>query len=81
MRICKNVSLSELDEVVERYNLECVGIVEGCLLDTGLYVSEALTVLAAETYVNEWTALYTVYIAATKNDSGKLFNRFYELEK
>ena len=84
MRKYQRVSNSELQELLNKMqDYECCECTEGCLLDSAIYAATnkrgcEMTIAAFETYLNEWSSAYTVYIAVTEGDVKKLWNKWYE---
>ena len=86
MRKLTHVGYNEFMEAVNGlHNVECIGCIDGTLLDDLLYVGTndkgcELVLLAAVQFLNEWSSCYTVRIAVTENDKQKLYNRFNDME-
>ena len=86
MRKIEHVGYNEFMEAVNSlHNVECLGCIDGCLLDDLLYIGDnekgcELVLLASVKYLNEWSSCYTVRIAVTENDKQKLYNRFNDME-
>ena len=72
------LSQSQLDELVEKTNADCIEFVEGCLLDNALYNSEIGLIVVYEHYLNCWSSDYKVIIATSESDRQKADNEFYE---
>ena len=86
MRKIEHVEYNKFMEAVNSlHNVECIGCIDGCLLDDLLYIGDnengvEVVLLAAVKYLNDWASDYTVRIAVTENDKQKLYNRFNDME-
>lgn len=86
MRKIEKVSYNDFMEAVNSLeNVECLGCIDGCLLDDLLYIGNnkngcEVVLLAIVKYLNEWSSCYTVKIAVTENDKQKLYNQFNDME-
>lgn len=84
MRKYQRVSNSELQELLNKMqDYECSECTEGCMLDSAIYTATnkrgcEMTIAAFETYLNEWSSAYTVYIAVTEGDVRKLWKKWDE---
>lgn len=56
-------------------NAEVIDCIEGCLLDDLLYKTKRGVALLLETYVNEWTSMYTIHFYKNK-DSLKAYDEW-----
>ena len=63
MRIFKKISLSEVNHLIDAYEMETTDCKEGCMLDNLIVENENWLLLCLETYLNEWSSAYTVKLA------------------
>lgn len=74
MKIYKNISLSEVETIIENNGGELEDCLEGVLLDDLLMYGNNGYIAMFETFVNCWTSCYTVYESENENDSDYIYS-------
>lgn len=84
MKKLEYVSYNELDAAAVKNGYELMESINGCLVDSVLYIKpetetrQPIIITGFETYLNCSSSCLTVYIARTEKDREKLLKRWYE---
>jgi len=82
MKKLNNVSYKDLDAAAIKNGYVIDDVIDGCLIDSVLYIKpetetrQAVIIAGFETYLNSWSSCLTVYIARTEKDRAKLLKQW-----
>ena len=82
MKKIDHVSYKDLDAAAIKNGYVIDDVIDGCLIDSVLYIKpetetrQAVIIAGFETYLNEWNSCLTVYIARTEKDREKLLKQW-----
>lgn len=82
MQTIKKVSLSAINDFVEKNNGECVDFVDGSLLDNMVFRFDFGTLFCFEEYQNQWSSCYVLQFFHKDRARGinKAWERFNNLK-
>ena len=83
MQKIKKISVSAINDFVEKNNGECIDFADGCLLDNLVYGFSFGTMFCFEEYANEWSSNYVLYFFHNDRERGinKMWDRFNALKE
>ena len=83
MQTIKKISVSAINDFVEKNNGECIDFADGCLLDNLVYGFSFGTMFCFEEYANEWSSNYVLYFFHKDRERGinKMLDRFNALKE
>ena len=83
MQTIKKISVSAINDFVEKNNGECIDFADGCLLDNLVYGFSFGTMFCFEEYANEWSSNYVLYFfhKGRERGSNKMWDRFNALKE
>lgn len=88
MKKLNRVDYKELEQAATNNNYELIDVIDGCLVDSVLYVKHSskpdyndIYIAGFKTYLNEWSSALTVYIARTTNDIDKLLKKWSQYQE
>lgn len=83
MQTIKKISVSAINDFVEKNNGECIDFADGCLLDNLVYGFSFGTMFCFEEYANEWSSNYVLYFFHKDRERGinQMWDRFNALKE